>query len=169
MARRESEGQRTWVAFASDSLSQATGTLVAAAVIYLVGVSGGVIEAVPIAIAVAVAAAGGALGVAVATALRPWIFRRSAAKLLRNEPEKIVEPLLRSPFASEDTPFEDALAAIENLPEPERTIFVLRLGVPMTLEQIGEGLRLTRERVRQYEGQALAKVRERLRDEPENS
>jgi DNA-directed RNA polymerase sigma subunit (sigma70/sigma32) len=32
-----------------------------------------------------------------------------------------------------------------------------------------DATRATRERVRQYEGQALAKVRERLRDEPENS
>ena len=53
--------------------------------------------------------------------------------------------------------------ALRTLPERERMILALRFGLageePMTLERIGERFGLTRERIRQLEGKALAKLR----------
>jgi RNA polymerase primary sigma factor len=72
-------------------------------------------------------------------------------------------------------PFEEAEAslrrqgvrrALDALPERERRILELRFGFegkPWTLEAIGNELDLTRERIRQLEGQALARLRA-LRD-----
>jgi RNA polymerase primary sigma factor len=66
---------------------------------------------------------------------------------------------------------EDALRAravreaLADLPERERRIMELRFGLdsePQSLEAIGRELELTRERVRQLEGQALAKLSETL-------
>ena len=66
---------------------------------------------------------------------------------------------------------EDALRAravreaLADLPERERRIMELRFGVdaePQSLEAIGRELELTRERVRQLEAQALAKLSETL-------
>ena len=51
--------------------------------------------------------------------------------------------------------------ALEALPERERRILELRFGFegePWTLEAIGNELELTRERVRQLEGQALSRL-----------
>ena len=51
--------------------------------------------------------------------------------------------------------------ALDALPERERRILELRFGFegePWTLEAIGHELDLTRERVRQLEGQALARL-----------
>jgi RNA polymerase sigma factor (sigma-70 family) len=67
-----------------------------------------------------------------------------------------------------DTALEgDALsqidAALSELEERERLILVLRFGLhgqePQTLEQIGEHFGLTRERIRQMQNRALAKLR----------
>jgi RNA polymerase primary sigma factor len=53
--------------------------------------------------------------------------------------------------------------ALSTLPERERMILALRFGMtgeePMTLERIGERFGLTRERIRQLEAKALAKLR----------
>ena len=62
---------------------------------------------------------------------------------------------------------EDALTQIESaldaLEERERMILQLRFGLrgeePMTLEEIGEHFDLTRERIRQMQNRALAKLR----------
>jgi RNA polymerase primary sigma factor len=56
--------------------------------------------------------------------------------------------------------------AVETLPERERDVVKLRYGMngdqdPKSLEQIGQMLGLTRERVRQIESQALARLAER--------
>ena len=51
--------------------------------------------------------------------------------------------------------------ALDALPERERRILELRFGFegePWTLEAIGHELDLTRERVRQLEGQALSRL-----------
>jgi RNA polymerase sigma factor (sigma-70 family) len=52
--------------------------------------------------------------------------------------------------------------ALEALPDRERQVLMLRFGLeddePKTLEEIGKRLKLTRERVRQIEGQALARL-----------
>jgi DNA-directed RNA polymerase sigma subunit (sigma70/sigma32) len=67
-----------------------------------------------------------------------------------------------------DTALEgDALsqidAALSELEDRERLILVLRFGLhgqePQTLEQIGEHFGLTRERIRQMQNRALAKLR----------
>ena len=67
-----------------------------------------------------------------------------------------------------DTALEgDALsqidAALRELEERERLILILRFGLggeePMTLEEIGEHFGLTRERIRQMQNRALAKLR----------
>jgi RNA polymerase sigma factor (sigma-70 family) len=54
-------------------------------------------------------------------------------------------------------------AALDALDDRERTILVLRFGLhgeePQTLEQIGEHFGLTRERIRQMQNRALAKLR----------
>ncbi len=54
-------------------------------------------------------------------------------------------------------------AALSELDERERIILVLRFGLhgeePMTLEEIGEHFGLTRERIRQMQNRALAKLR----------
>jgi len=53
--------------------------------------------------------------------------------------------------------------ALSTLPERERMILAMRFGLtgeePMTLERIGERFGLTRERIRQLEAKALAKLR----------
>jgi RNA polymerase primary sigma factor len=53
--------------------------------------------------------------------------------------------------------------ALSTLPDRERMILALRFGLtgeePMTLERIGERFGLTRERIRQLEAKALAKLR----------
>jgi RNA polymerase sigma factor (sigma-70 family) len=51
--------------------------------------------------------------------------------------------------------------ALADLPERERRILELRFGIdsdPQSLEKIGAELELTRERVRQLEAQALARL-----------
>jgi RNA polymerase sigma factor (sigma-70 family) len=59
---------------------------------------------------------------------------------------------------------EDALhRAIDTLPERERLVITLRYGLdqtrdPMSLEQIGREMGITRERVRQIEMQALGRL-----------
>jgi RNA polymerase primary sigma factor len=61
---------------------------------------------------------------------------------------------------------EDIQAAMMYLTAREREILRLRYGLesdqPMTLEQIGKQLSLTRERVRQLESEALKKLRDPL-------
>src|SRR2546426_508329 len=55
--------------------------------------------------------------------------------------------------------------AVANLPEREARILELRFGFdsePASLEQIGRELRITRERVRQLEAQAFAKLQDQL-------
>ena len=57
---------------------------------------------------------------------------------------------------------ERTLCGIEQLDDRERTVLRMRFGLepylPMTLREVGNALGLTRERVRQLEGQALAKL-----------
>ena len=59
------------------------------------------------------------------------------------------------------------MSAINELTERERDILILRYGLnkngPMTLDEIGKGYGLTRERIRQIEYKALGKLRN-LRD-----
>jgi RNA polymerase primary sigma factor len=57
----------------------------------------------------------------------------------------------------------DLLRVLGTLTEREKTILLLRFGLtgelPMTLEEVGRQFGLTRERIRQLEGKALAKLR----------
>jgi RNA polymerase primary sigma factor len=55
--------------------------------------------------------------------------------------------------------------AIAGLPERERRIIELRFGIggePKALEAIGKELGITRERVRQLEAEALARLQDEL-------
>ena len=58
---------------------------------------------------------------------------------------------------------DDLLKFLERLNERERTVLVLRYGldngVPRTLDEVGQRFELTRERIRQIEAKALAKLR----------
>ncbi len=80
--------------------------------------------------------------------------------------EILTDPLQPSPFdeVSESLMQSDVQAALSQLSARERNILRLRYGLdgePMhTLEQIGQRLRLTRERVRQLETEALRKLRD---------
>jgi RNA polymerase primary sigma factor len=72
--------------------------------------------------------------------------------------EEAVDPLVE---AEETLRREGVRRALEDLPERERRILELRFGFhgdPWTLEAIGRELDLTRERVRQLEAQALARM-----------
>ena len=75
-------------------------------------------------------------------------------------------------FEAANVQFEDVLSGIgreelekvlETLTERERTILALRFGLtgeePLTLEEVGKRFGLTRERIRQLEAKALAKLR----------
>ena len=78
--------------------------------------------------------------------------------------------LVRDPHADDD--FEevyrdiqrsDMLRVLGTLSEREKIILLLRFGLsgeqPLTLEEVGQRFDLTRERIRQLEGKALAKLR----------
>jgi RNA polymerase sigma factor (sigma-70 family) len=58
---------------------------------------------------------------------------------------------------------DDLLRVLGTLSEREKLILMMRFGltgdVPMTLEEVGKRFGLTRERIRQIEGKALAKLR----------
>ena len=60
------------------------------------------------------------------------------------------------------------ITLIDALDEREAKILRLRYGLdgsdPMTLKNIGKKINLTRERVRQIEGEALRKIKEHLED-----
>jgi len=62
---------------------------------------------------------------------------------------------------------DEVVSLLAQLSMRERRILELRYGLgvrePLTLQEIGEEVGLTRERVRQIEGEALAKLRERSR------
>jgi RNA polymerase primary sigma factor len=63
---------------------------------------------------------------------------------------------------------EELMAALDELTERERDVILLRYGLdgdePRTLEEVGRALEVTRERVRQIESSALAKLRKRTRN-----
>jgi RNA polymerase primary sigma factor len=67
------------------------------------------------------------------------------------------EKILRKSFESE------LMAAVSKLSDKERQVLAMRFGLdddnPLTLREIGETLGISRERVRQIENQALAKLR----------
>jgi len=78
--------------------------------------------------------------------------------------------LVRDPSADEhfedvfrDLQRSDMMRVLQTLSERERVILLLRFGMsgeqPMTLEEVGQRFGLTRERIRQLEGKALAKLR----------
>jgi RNA polymerase primary sigma factor len=64
---------------------------------------------------------------------------------------------------------ETVFSLLDAIDEREATVLRLRFGLdgkePLTLKQIGQEIGLTRERVRQIEVEALAKLNQRLLDE----
>ncbi len=109
-----------------------------------------------------------------------WWIRQSVQRAVANHARTIRVPVhvverqqkLSRAFADREAadPFDEAeeslrrqgvRKALDALPERERRILELRFGFegePWTLEAIGHELDLTRERVRQLEGQALARL-----------
>jgi RNA polymerase primary sigma factor len=63
----------------------------------------------------------------------------------------------------------EVLRLVDGLPPREATVVRLRFGLagegPLTLQQVGDRVGLTRERVRQIEGEALKKLNEAMRSE----
>ena len=86
----------------------------------------------------------------------------------RNVVEVIEDSSQKSPFdeVSGRIVEERMSSLLEILPEREQEIVCLRFGLrgrdPHTLEEIGEALRLSRERVRQIEARALKRLRQML-------
>lgn len=83
--------------------------------------------------------------------------------------DSVVDPRAERPDLIDLGDWERAglLARLERLPEREAEVLRLRFGLstgfpPLTLREIGRRLRLSRERVRQLEQQALTRLREGL-------
>ena len=106
-----------------------------------------------------------------AQAKEVWAAARSSASL--DAPVGDADDAVLGDFVAGDGPLpdeqvEDALRsqtlaiALRSLPDRQRTVLVLRFGLddaePKTLEEIGRRLGLTRERVRQIEGEALKRL-----------
>ena len=84
--------------------------------------------------------------------------------------EGLADPKAQSPEASllNESETNKFLSLVDDLDDRESTILRLRYGLggeePMTLKQIGAKISLTRERVRQIEGEALRKIKEHIID-----
>ena len=157
-----------WAEFTYHASANAVGTLVAISIAYLVSLAGGLVNAVPVAIVGSLAVVAAVVVAAIFRLAPKQLLRATATELLDAEPGRIVETMKRifaSPrfpefdLESEDSDWE-ILDGLWGLPELERTIIAVRFGAPMTLEQIGDALGITRERVRQLEGHAIAGVAE---------
>jgi RNA polymerase primary sigma factor len=76
---------------------------------------------------------------------------------------KDAEPLPGAGLAAALKAREDLASVLRDLPDAERGVLELRFGLdgeePRTLESIGRQLGITRERVRQIEAAALARLR----------
>jgi hypothetical protein len=137
----------------------------AAGVIYLIAIGSGVFKGVPLLTYISI---GGPLLLGLLAVLlesQPWWAQRQAARLLRKEPNRVTTSLSKLPGVPSDTSSEDLAEAIKRLPEPERTILVLRIAGPMTLADLGERLRMSGDRVREYEAQAIARLAKELQRE----
>ena len=87
--------------------------------------------------------------------------------MLQLEKMKVIHFVISDYSLDEEYEKEDLrnrlMSAINELTERERDILILRYGLnkngPMTLDEIGKGYGLTRERIRQIEYKALGKLR----------
>jgi RNA polymerase sigma factor (sigma-70 family) len=83
----------------------------------------------------------------------------------RDLDEVVADPEAASPFeaAAERLQRRDLAKVLSTLNERERSVLAMRFGLtgeePRTLEDVGEAFHLTRERIRQIEAKALAKLR----------
>lgn len=160
--------RRGWAEFTYHASAQAVGTLVAISIVYLVSLAAGLVSAVPVAVVAALAVVVAAAVTLIFRLAPKQLLRARATELLDAEPGRIVETMkkiLVSPTSrwlnldleSEESDW-DILDGLWNLPELERTVAAVRFGVPMALTDIGDALGISRERVRQLEGQAIAHV-----------
>lgn len=116
------------------------------------------------------------------------LFPGEVDKLLDDGPRRIEVPILRDDMAAllggdtkRDIDVEergalavlqtDALTALEALTGRERRVMELRCGIgegasPMTCDEVGEVIGVTRERVRQIEARALRKLRHPTQSHP---
>ena len=89
--------------------------------------------------------------------------------------EMVMDERLQAPDEAlvERDSLHHAMMMLETMDEREATVLRLRFGLdnnePCTLKEIGETLGLTRERVRQIESEALAKLAESLADPRESA
>jgi len=87
--------------------------------------------------------------------------------------EIVMDEHLRSPEEAmlENDDLKNVMRMIDEMDERESTVLTLRFGLggvePHTLKEIGEKLGLTRERVRQIETEALARLADGLKDPKE--
>ncbi|GAB4370740.1 MAG: hypothetical protein Kow0062_05700 [Acidobacteriota bacterium] len=107
--------------------------------------------------------------------LIPWLFKETSLDdHVDAEGETRLAQLMEDPRSVQPEQalhsrqlVDIARRALEGLTERERMILYRRFGLfgndEMTLEQIGRVVGLSRERVRQLEKEAKAKIRERLR------
>jgi RNA polymerase primary sigma factor len=105
---------------------------------------------------------------AVELALQTW---NGSATTDSGSAERSLEETVEDRLSSggewgEDVTGERAAELLDELDERERTILRLRFGLgdgqALTLQEVGQRMNLTRERIRQIERLALAKLRERL-------
>lgn len=143
--------------FTYQAAATAVGTVGGGLVLYLISVAAGLIAATPL--GVTLAAVGAVLGgAAVVFRLAPKrLVAARVSELLDTEPGRIVDTLQRI-YAPGEYSVWDLFDAVWNLPDPRRSVIVLRFGGPTALVEIGESLALSRERVRQLEGAALADI-----------
>jgi hypothetical protein len=161
-----------WPGFSYDASAQAVGTLVAIAIAYLFSLAVGLVNAVPAAVVGSLLVVAGVVVAAFFRLAPRQLLRARATELLDAEPARIVETMKkifaspRFPNVRLDIPGKWGIAdsdfqildALWELPERERTIIAVRFGVPMTLADISDALGLSRERIRQLESQAIARV-----------
>ncbi len=107
----------------------------------------------------------------IAQAKEVWAAARSSASLdapVGDSDDTVLGDFVAGEGPLPDEQVEDALRsqtlaiALRSLPDRQRMVLVLRFGLedgePNTLEEIGRRLGLTRERVRQIEGEALKRL-----------
>jgi len=162
---------RGWPGFTYHAGANAAGTLFAISVAYLVSLAAGLVSAVPVAIFASLLAVVVAVGAMIVKLAPKQLLRARATEILDAEPGRIVDSMKKI-FAAPKSQIRldldlenenstwNILDGLWDLPERERTIIAVRFGEPMTLADIGDALGITRERVRQLEGQAIARVAE---------
>lgn len=145
--------------FSYDVAAQAIGAVIAVAVVAISAIAFGFIQRSPETLIPAVG--GLAVGASVAAVLfygRARWFRREARQVERRESNLLHESLRESPYVYDDATDDEIRNALDRLPDQERTVVVLRFGVPKTSAEIGDGLGVSSAKIRALERQGLEKL-----------